>query len=164
LQTVGDEFAKTVDGLEAVSYPGEEAYSALMRLSTSLQIANESFALLDRTLYASTLTGANYASQLVELMGGSDEFTKSLDTYFTTMFSETEQQAALTRQATRQVNTAFADMNAAFADDADITIPATREQFRLLVDSLDLTSERGKQPEQGNSQPGRMSADSLHHP
>lgn len=137
LQNVGNAFAKTVDGLEAFTAPGEEAFAALMRLSISLQTVNDNFNLIGKTLLDSTLAGGNSASKLADLFGGLEQFSESMESYFTSMFTDAEQQAALQRQAQLQVNAAFKEMN--------VSIPQTKESFRNLVDSLDVTTESGAQ-------------------
>ena len=136
LQMVGNEFAKTVRGLAALAAPGEEAYSALIRLATALQGVNEYFELIGKTLFDSSLTGANQASKLVELMGGNESFSRTMEEYFTGgMFTEAQQEAALAAQATLRVSTAFRELN--------MTVPSSRAGFIDLVNSLDTTTESG---------------------
>ena len=135
LQTVGDAFAKTVVGLSDYAAAGEDAYATLMRLTTSLQTVNGQFELIGHTLNDSTLQGADLASNLVDLMGGADAFTKTMGTYFTSMFTQAQQDAATAAQDQQQVSAAFATMG--------VAVPATDSAFSSLVNSLDTTTESG---------------------
>ena len=136
--------AQTMKGLEQFTYYGESAYDAAIRLVTSLQGVNEALQLIGATLLDSTLQGASTAYTLADAFGGMDKLQTSVATYFKAMFTDTEQAARTAEQATRQYTTAFNEMNAAYQDDALIAIPKTREEFRALVDGLDLTTERGR--------------------
>ncbi|MBC7963801.1 MAG: tape measure protein [Steroidobacteraceae bacterium] len=129
--------AKTVDGLQAFAFYGENAFDALVRLSTALQSTNEGLELIGAGLIRSSLYGANAAFKLQDLMGGAEEFTSKIDTYFTSMFSDEEQAAQKAVQAARQVNTAFAEMG--------IDAPSDKAGFRGLVNSLDVTTASGAQ-------------------
>ncbi|HBG07664.1 MAG: hypothetical protein A2075_09070 [Geobacteraceae bacterium GWC2_58_44] len=149
LQQVGNEFAKTVYGLGEFAAPGEYAYATLMRLATSLQGVNEQFELIGHTILYSTLAGGNAASKLVDLMGGGEAFSEKMEGYFTSMFTQAEQDAARGAQATSRVNTAFADMNSVLADtnsilgNTQMVVPSTNIEFRDLVNSLNTTTESG---------------------
>ena len=127
--------AKTVVGLQEFAFYGENAFDALVRLSTSLQSTNEALELIGARLITSTLAGANAAYKLQDMMGGAEKFTDSVDTYFTTMYTEAEQDAMRLSQATRQVQVAFREMN--------LAVPKTRDEFKTLVNGLNLTTEGG---------------------
>ena len=129
--------AKTVDGLQAFAFYGENAFDALVRLSTALQSTNEGLELIGAGLIRSSLYGANAAFKLQDMMGGAEEFTSKVDNYFSKMFTDAEQDAMKTTQAQRQVKTAFAEMNR--------EVPKTKAEFTALVNILDLTTERGSQ-------------------
>jgi hypothetical protein len=128
-----DVIGQTVEGLK--KFYGENAFDAAVRLSTSLQGVNERLELIGATLIDSSLKGANAAYHLQDLFGGLDKMGEKVDTYFGAMFTEGEQEAMKAAQAQRQINTAFAEMG--------VSVPANREQFRGLVDTLDLTTDRG---------------------
>lgn len=129
--------AKTVKGLQDFTFYGEDAFDALVRLSTALQSTNEGLELIGSRLIDSTLEGANAAWKLQDMMGGAEKFTDAIDEYFDVMFTDAEQSAQKAAQAQRQVNTAFAEMQ--------ITVPQTATDFRRLVEGLDVTTERGAQ-------------------
>lgn len=135
LENASNALAKTVNGLKAYTFYNENAFDALVRLSTALQSTNESFELIGASLIDSTLAGANAAYKLQQLMGGSEEFADAIDTYFSSMFTDAQQEAMTAAQAARQVSTAFAEMG--------LSVPQTRAGFVSLVDSLDLSTESG---------------------
>jgi hypothetical protein len=135
VQNVGNVFAKTVPGLQQYTQAGEEAYAALIRLSTALQTTNTEFQLIGHSLLSSTLAGGNVASKLQDLMGGAEAFGKAMDTYFTSMFTQREQDAARAALSLNQVNVAFAALG--------LTVPGTNAAFRNMVNALDVTTEHG---------------------
>jgi tape measure domain-containing protein len=130
-----DAMGQTVTGLKDFTYYGESAFDALVRLASALQNVNEKLSLIGAGLINSTLAGADAADNLQNLMGGADKFNEAIDTYFTSMFTESEQKAMKAAQATRQVSVAFAEM--------DRAVPKTRTDFIGLVNSLDVTTEAG---------------------
>lgn len=116
---------------------GETAVQTLGRLSGSLSAVNSVFENLSQTLYASSLAGADMASQLVDLFGGADAFGTATGTYFQNFYSEDEQRAAMERQ-----------LQAAL-DKLDLTLPDidaadARAQWRAQAEALDLTTEAGR--------------------
>jgi len=130
-----NELAKTTVGLKEFAFYGEDAFTALVRLSTSLQGVNELFELTNHTLIAASLEGADAAYRLADAFGGLEEMSDSVNEYFQGMFTDSERAALETAQATRQVQAAFAGIHQ--------TVPKTREEFRTLVDSLDVTTKGG---------------------
>lgn len=137
--------AKTVNGLQQFAFYGENAFDAIVRLSTALQSANEGFELIGKGLVASTLRNADAMFRLQDMMGGAEKFTDKIDTYFTSMFSDEEQAAQKAAQATRQVGTSFDEINSALvkAGLATITLPQTKAGFIELVNGLDVTTDSG---------------------
>jgi hypothetical protein len=136
LENASNELAKTVTGLKDFTFYGENAFDALVRLSTALQSTNDKLDLIGATLITSTLQGANSAYKLQELMGGADKFNTAIDNYFTSMFTDNEQKAMKAAQASKQVSVAFAEMNKSFVNDASVSIPKTKDEFKSLVDSM----------------------------
>lgn len=134
-ESAANTIAKNVVGLQDFAYYGENAFDAIVRLSTALQGVNEKLSLVGAELMASTLKGADAAFRLQELMGGADTFATKVDDYFTAMFTDAQQQAAKTKQALREVNTTFAYLG--------WNVPKTKDQFNLLVKSLDMNSDAG---------------------
>jgi len=137
LVSASNELAKTVVGLQDFAFYGENAFDALVRLSTALQSSNEAFELIGASLVSSTLESANAMYKLQDMMGGAEAFTDAVDTYFTSMFTDEEQAAAKAAQAARQVSVVFAEMG--------VDAPDSKAGFRGLVNSLDVTTEAGAQ-------------------
>lgn len=135
LENTSNEFAKTTVGLKDFAFYGENAFDAIVRLSTALQSANEQLSLVGARLITSTLAGANAAYKLEDLMGGADKFNEKINNYFTGMFTDQEQSNMKATQAARQMQVAFAEMG--------YSVPQTKQQFIALVNSLDLTTDSG---------------------
>ena len=135
LEKTSNELAKTVQGLKDYTFYNENAFDALVRLSTALQTVNEGLELIKARLVDANLAGANSAYKLEQLMGGAEKFTDAISTYFKAMYSDDEQSAFKAAQASRQVSVAFAEMG--------VAVPATRAAFRDLVNGLDVSTDRG---------------------
>lgn len=133
--TAANELAKTTDGLKEFTFYGENAFDALVRLSTSLQGVNEKLELTGHTLIESSLKGADAAYRLADAFGGIEGMSNAVDGYFKAMFTDAEQKAMEAAQATRQVTTVFAQMG--------LSVPQTRSEFKDLVNSLDLATDSG---------------------
>lgn len=111
---------------------GESNVTALNRLSTGLTTVNSAFDILGNTLYENSLKGADLASQLVDLFGSLDTFTQATSSYYDAFYSESEK----TKKATDQVTSSLADLG--------YVMPATKEQFRAIVEAQDLTTAAGQ--------------------
>lgn len=140
---VANSLAATTDGLQEFAFAGENAFDALIRLASALQSTNEKLSLIGMTLLDASLQGANAAYKLQELMGGAEAFADKVTEYFQRVFTEEEQGRRTFLNNLREYRTAINLMNSAFSDDAEITMPRTRDQFQALVESLDLMTERG---------------------
>jgi len=124
------------DDLKKFERNGEDAATALTRLTTSLSAVNGAAALFNMQLMEVTVQGADAASSLVDMMGGLDAFNSKTSLYFQNFYTDTER-AQLQAQAGQKV------MAAAFGD-LGMAIPATRDGFKALVSSLDVTTESGQ--------------------
>jgi hypothetical protein len=111
---------------------GETALQALTRLATSLQAVNATFDTLNYTLYATSLAGGDMASQLVDLFGGIEGMVGATGAYYQAFYSDAERAAT----ATRQLGTVMAALG--------ITMPTSRDAYRDLVESQDLTTDAGR--------------------
>lgn len=129
---IAESMASTVLGTEKYIWVGETAAESLVRLSTALLAVNNTFDALGNTLYESSLAGADMASSLVTLFGGVEAFTAATGSYYQNFYSEEERRAKVIEQLTKQ----FKDQN--------LVLPTTREEYRKIVSSLDLTTEEGR--------------------
>jgi len=136
LTTAAGAFAGTIKNLDQYIFPGEDKFTGLIRLATSLQGVNIELATIGGTLIESTMKGADAAYNLASAFGGLDKLQSASATYQKAMFTDTEQAAMKAAGAGLQVTSAFAEMG--------VAVPATKEGFKSLVNGLDLTTDRGR--------------------
>lgn len=110
----------------------EDSTAALTRLSTSLTGVNTVFKAMGRSLIDLSLGSADAASSLVDLFGSIDKLQDASSKYVDLFYTDA-QKFALTLG---QVQSVFSGLG--------ITVPATKEQFKAMVDALDVTTEFGK--------------------
>ncbi|WP_353474782.1 hypothetical protein PVT71_14530 [Salipiger sp. H15] len=138
LGKLGDKAAEAIfEGagvaLADLQVTGESALETLTRLSTHLGTVNATFDTLGHEMYAVGIAGADMASQLVQIFGSLDAFTEATSIYFTAFYGEAERLDILTRQTTEALGA------------LGYALPETREQFRSMVEGLDLTTETGRE-------------------
>ena len=110
----------------------ETAGEAFMRLANHLVGVNQVLGTLNLQLMDVSLAGADAASSLIALFGGEENFLNATNEFYQMFYSEAERTAKLTEQ----LQQAFAALG--------VEMPNTREQFRAIVESLDLTTESGR--------------------
>ncbi|WP_406870099.1 hypothetical protein ABEB22_08805 [Thioclava sp. 'Guangxiensis'] len=133
LTGLGDAYAGQIEGLEAFSASGEGAMETINRLASALQTVNAAMDTLGNAFRATGLVGADMASQLTQLFGGDEAFGTAVTSYYNAVYSESERLATLTRQTSE----ALAEMG--------LAMPASRDQYRALVDAMDLTTAGGRE-------------------
>lgn len=121
-----------VPSIVLYSKENETATSTLTRLSTSLTGVNTTFKAMGKSLVDVSIGSADAASSLVDLFGSLDKLQEA-STKYVDLFYTDAQKFALTLG---QVNDVFSGLG--------ITVPATKEQFKAIVDALDVTTEFGK--------------------
>lgn len=124
------EFA-TEGALEAFQRSGEEMSDTLDRLTLSIGTVNQAMELLNMGMVNQTLENADMASALIEMSGGMEAFSSSLGSYYQAFYSEGEQM----RNLLAGVQKEFAALG--------LKVPETRDGFRAMVESLDVTTESG---------------------
>lgn len=129
---VGDSLAAAALGTERYTRTGETAAQTMQRLSSSLSAVNGTIDVLGRTLYAASLSGADMASQLVDLMGGLAQYQTTTAAYYEAFYTEAERNAAAARQLTASLGA------------LGLSLPATRSAYRDLVEAQDLSTEAGR--------------------
>ena len=110
---------------------GEQAIDTLTRLATSLGTVNGIFDTLGLTLYETSMKGGDLANQLADAAGGLDKLQTASANY-QNFYSAAEQHDIALRQLRKQFEA------------LGVVMPATRDEFRHLVESLDLTTEGGR--------------------
>lgn len=112
---------------------GEGALETLLRVAKEQALFNDGIDMIGQSLGdLSNLMRVDVAQSIITMMGGLDKFNSAVSTYFKEFFTETEQFDYLTKQ----LSEAFASLGLPMAD--------TKEEFRALVDGLDLTTEAGQ--------------------
>ena len=124
LMKVGDAMAEMIPDLIALSQGSETASETLVRLYTSLQVANAYFGPLIDTLFQASLAGADLASTMIQAFGSVDAFNSNMAFFAQNFYTQAEQ----ITWASDRINTAFTDLG--------MTAPATAEAFRKLVEDL----------------------------
>lgn len=113
---------------------GEGALETLLRVSKEQAVFNDALDMIGQSLGdMSNLMRIDVAQSIITMMGGLEEFTDSISVYFKEFFSESERLDFLTKSLTEAMS------------GLGYELPITREGFRALVDSLDLTTEAGQQ-------------------
>lgn len=111
---------------------GETAFGALTRLATSLVTVNGVFDTLNTTLMHASLIGADAASSLLDAFGGVEIFNNLTTAYYNEYYTAQEKVATTTRQLSK----IFEGMG--------LTLPTTRDGFRMLVEAQDLYTDEGR--------------------
>ncbi|MGP3699188.1 tail tape measure protein [Rhodobacter sp. NSM] len=119
--------------LAALVHEGEGFAAALQRLMTSMQGVNAIMDTLGHTFKAVDMITAGVASDIADAFGGLEAMGQATSAYYQTFYTDAERLATTTRQVTE----ALADLN--------ILMPATRAQYRALIEAQDLTTERGRE-------------------
>lgn len=130
---LGDDFAGMVPGLARLKRDGEGASEAISRLAQSLIGVNGIMDTLGHRFHAVGLRGADMASQLADAFGGLDAMASATEQYYSAFYSEAER----LRTTTRQTRTALAELG--------VMMPETRDEYRALVEGLDLTGKKGRE-------------------
>lgn len=111
---------------------GETAVQALNRMATALSTVNGLWRAMGQDMLEVTRPSADIASRLAEQIGGLDALTSAMGTYYEAFFSETEREQNLRAEVIRQLG------------EVNIAMPDTRDAFRSIVESLDLSTDAGR--------------------
>lgn len=132
LASYADGLAGTYGGVYRLRKEGEGASATLTRLSSMLVAVNAMLAATGHQLLEVSVNGADAASQLADLVGGLDQLGTSVQAYYDAYYSDSERAV----NTLSQISGVLGGLN--------IAAPNTKEQFRNLVDSLDLSSDSGR--------------------
>lgn len=119
---MGEAMAALVPGMADFARRGETSVQTLTRLSMSLMAVNQVFDMLGLTL-ANGMAGGDFASTLLDAMGGGDALGQAAQQYFAAYYTEAERVATVTRQTTE----ALAMLG--------LAMPESRDGFRALVEA-----------------------------
>ncbi|TDK51135.1 hypothetical protein [Antarcticimicrobium luteum] len=132
ITSVANEMAALVLGTEKFTRVGESALETLDRLGTGLGAVNDVADLLGHRALAVSLAGADAASMLVDLFGGTEAMATAAAGYFEAFHSDAEQNET----ALRRLRAQFAALN--------VAMPQSRAGFRALVEGIDLGGAAGR--------------------
>lgn len=124
--------ATLADSVDPFSKAGETTTQTLERLGSSLTSVNPIISELGFALFDVSAAGGDAASQLVDLFGGLEGFAKQSAGFYQNFYTEAERANAATEAITKTLG------------DVGLSLPATREEFRRLVEAQDLTTEGGR--------------------
>ena len=125
-----------VDGtmvLEQFQQIGEGAFETVLRLASETASFSEYAKRLGLDFTALGLSAVNAVQDLAELSGGFDALASSVSTYADKFFTDAEKLA----QVEAAIGGAFADLG--------LAVPQTRDQFRDLVEGLNLATAAGRE-------------------
>jgi hypothetical protein len=125
---------KLIPEVVALQQKDEALADAMTRLSAEFSLTAGAIDLTGQSFGAVGLASLAARDDLVQLLGGLQSATSSLQPYFEKFYTDAERVASTTRL-----------MNAQFAALGITTIPQTNEQFRALVEAQDLSTEAGRQ-------------------
>jgi len=125
LDKIAESMAATV--LAGTNYrkSGETNVQTLQKLSTSLLGVNTAFKELGIATLGVGLSTANVARNIVDLVGGLDQFSSLTSKFYDNFYTDTEK----FDNTTKKVKEAFAGVG--------LAVPRTREEFRSLITGLD---------------------------
>lgn len=131
--TMGNEMAALAGNLTAFAHAGETSGQVLERLATNLTAVNAVMDSLGDNAFAVSLKGAGLASQLVDLVGGLENFSNLTGAYYQNFYTSTE-----------QFDAAVESMRDTLIEIGVSAMPKTREAFRALMEAQDLTTVSGQ--------------------
>ena len=131
ISAAGDAAVKNVLGTIVSVY--QQAGEGLLETATRLFVGKEVVAETLRKTNQ-TMTGDLIATSqaMIDMAGGLDKLTESATKYYDAFFSDSEKQKNL-----------YADLQTTMESIGQV-MPATNEEFRKIVESLDLSTEAGK--------------------
>ncbi|NNA50459.1 tape measure protein [Pseudomonas lactis] len=129
---VADSMVSAVDSATN-SGLGNYNFEELTTFVNNLYSVNDSFEMLGLKLYGVSVSTGFMAEQLIAMAGGLEALKTAESTFFDGFYTDVEK----ADYALSTVNKQFASMG--------VTLPATREAYRGMVEALDLTTESGRQ-------------------
>lgn len=147
LDSLLDPTVTSAQAIGDLSAENEIWAATLVRLGAEVVGVNGIFDALGVTLLPLDIVGAQAADALIQLAGGMENLTSASTYFFEHFYTQAEQQQRLvetTGQVIANFNEQFRDTIAATGAVTDGVID-TKEELRAFVESLDLTTEAGRQ-------------------
>jgi len=129
-----DTMAETLFGsiIEQYQQIDEGLYETAVRLATDKAIVLESLEMVNQGFSGTAVEAIALSENMIKLAGDLDTLTGYVSKYFDSFFSEAEQMAYIQDN----LSGTMADLNK--------TLPETRDGYRAIVESLDLTTAAGQ--------------------
>jgi hypothetical protein len=112
---------------------GEGAFETVVRLASQLNTFNRYADMLNLKFNAAGFAAVRANQKVAELAGGFDQLNSSMSGYYQNFFSDSERAAKTLELMTNE-----------FKELGFNSVPQSREAFRKLIESLDLTTEAGQ--------------------
>ncbi len=109
--------------IAAYQRSGEQFSDTLARLGGSLKTVNDTFGILNITLYDATISGADAASKLADAFGGLDKLVAATDAYYQNFYSSQE-----------RADETIENLGKVF-NELGLVMPATNVEFRAMVEA-----------------------------
>ena len=123
----------SIKEFERFAKSGETSAAAFQRLYGVFQITNRVLESLGKSANGANLATADLRESFVRLAGGMEQLQGYISEYYDGFYTEVERTAVV-----------MADLQKEF-DKYGATVPATREEWRKLMESLDLSTDFGQQ-------------------
>jgi len=130
---LSESLASTTLGTDEYTRSGETAVQTLTRLSSSLVAVNYVFDHLGVTLLSASLASGDLASGLIDAMGGMEQFQSTLQGYYQSYYSQTEQLS----NAARTMGKGF--------DELGVAMPRSRQELRGMITAALEAGESGQE-------------------
>lgn len=126
-------FGAFTDELEPLRKAGETISQTIERVGGTLLGVNAALDQIGQAALSTSVKGGEAAVALADLFGGLDNFQQATSSFYQNFFDEQER----TEQAMTKLGEVFAQLG--------VETPKTRDAFRDLVQSQDLTTESGRE-------------------
>jgi hypothetical protein len=135
LNGMSDDIARIlIPSIDSMAAAGERAKDTFARLALNLTTINSMVGNLGLKLIDVSVVGAQASSALADMFGGLDKLKEATSAYYDTFYSENEKMTLSAKLMQDSLS----------AVDKNLALPSTKEQFRQMVDVLDLNTEYGR--------------------
>jgi len=135
LNGMSDDIARIlIPSIDSMAVAGERAKDTFARLALNLTSINSMVGNLGLKLIDVSVVGAVASSALADMFGGLDKLKEATSTYYDSFYSDAE----------KMTLSAKLMQDSLTAVDKGLTLPKTKEEFRKMVDVLDLNTEYGR--------------------
>jgi hypothetical protein len=133
ISETGDVMAKNLFGDIVAKYQlvGEGMYETAIRVATGMVVVRESLAMIGLEMEGTTVQLIEWTQAMIDGAGGLDKFQEQVSLYYEKFFNDAE------RNATQLIM-----LNKALSE-FGLSLPGTREEFRKIVESIDISTESG---------------------